>query len=298
MGGGQVNTVGQRMLDRFSVMALSISLISCVLGTSFAVQSKMARGSCVSNLGKIGQATLMYCDDNDDLFPTTFAFNGQQIMWHNKIEPYLKSGMVNKESKGLDINTGAGKAEEMSLGWADSGGSTWHCPEDHVGGNVSYGANALIGGANTNLGGPWSHVRNEWYVESLTRAQVPHPERVVWAGDTNKLWQDDTQRFTAVFSDWMRDDPRVSGRHGTLQEKADWFRKYLSEDYTFNRDDCDPPGLYNCKGPAFRHDWRGKGTGATGMVFCDGHAAIFRAGELKVENIMPVLPTDMEVALR
>lgn len=230
--------------------------------------------TCLSNLRQIGQATMMYVQDSDGAFPA--AWGSCTGNWNQRLAPYVKSAAV------------------------------WKCPLDNEGEAKSYGTNGLISGAFV-MDDCATQKRSPLWQDSKRLADIQAPARVVWAGDTTKVWRHnppemwsrpagDLGKYAAVFTDWMRSTDAPHGGKD-LRATVAWYRDFLRQDYTDYRGVCPNPGLYGCKGPAYRHGRTGPGTGTANVIYCDGHAAGVPFGALTVENIFPQLtPAAEQVA--
>lgn len=273
-------------------LGVAASLLLLLIGTTLAGQRTYAVSGCLSNLRRIGQATALYTSDFDGFYPAAYS-SVQNPLWSTynwswRLEPYLRAGATAALDKNDGYDTSEGHIGRIDFGWADSGGPTWHCPTDHDGANMSYGTNPFISGADERQE---EDIRVPAWRPSLAASQIPDPEETLWAGDTNKEWHEDAGRYYKVYADWMRDRdlPTIDGRPRTRAEIVDWYRAYLKEDNTDIRGECLRPGGWGCKGPAYRHDRNGVGTGKAGMVFCDGHVKAMPFGSITVRNVFPEL---------
>jgi prepilin-type processing-associated H-X9-DG protein len=171
--------------------------------------------------------------------------------------------------------------------WSRSGGAFWHCPSDGLGTNMSFGANPMLAGAffRSDCSSP---LPGKLWQAAQSMAAVTHPARVIWAGDTNKSWKADQQRYDEVYTDWvMRTDDVLRGK--SLEQAVAWYREFLTQDFTDYRGHCPYPDIYGCKGPAYRHSRHGPRSGIADMVFCDGHAKGMPIGSIHVGNVFPGL---------
>jgi prepilin-type processing-associated H-X9-DG protein len=275
-------------IERISVWLLFVSLLFTLAGSVLALRPKLQDASCLRNLGRIGAATHLYCQDFDGLYPMAYtSIRWPQFTtynWSYRLEPYLLAGASCEQSKGVIYSTGGGKKGEVSLGWANSGGITWHCPADTTGSNISYGTNPFVSGAEELQE---DGVRKPTWQSSLMDAEIVDPSITLWAGDTTKEWHEDANEYYEVYADWMRaaNLPKRHGKAMSFVQMSDWYSALLEEDDTNIRADCPRPGGYGCKGPSYWHNRSGDRTGAAGMVFCDGHAALMPFGAIKVEML-------------
>jgi len=282
--------IQSRLIEMVSVGALAGSLMILSFGAFFAVRDHLAENSCLKNLHRIAAATLMYSDDFDGYFPAAYKSTRWPMWkssnWSWSLEPYLRAGATSEMGKNTMYRTDGGTKGNVSLGWANAGGATWHCPADTTGSNVSYGSNPFVLGADEYLE---EGIRVDSWRPSKRKSEIPEPERVLLAGDTTKQWHEDVGKYYEVYGDWMRDRdlPKKDGHAMSLAEELSWYREFLSEDDTEIRGECPRPGGYGCKGPAYWHFRRGTGDGSAGMVFCDGHVRAMPFGSIHVENLLP-----------
>jgi prepilin-type processing-associated H-X9-DG protein len=267
------------------VAALLCALAAIVVPTLAAGREKAGSVTCLSNLRQIGQAMRLYIQDNDDTLPAAYTVygNGKDVFlsWPYLLEPYLHAGVTDTYA----AENNSTPVGDLARSWANTGGSLWHCPADHLGLNMSYGANPMITGSFLMMFGT---MRTGDWQASKRLSEIRRPERIVFAGDSNKLWSDDTQEYREVFIDWERGiDPPLKGK--PLAQQIAWYREFLKQDYTDAEGDCPTPGLYGCKGPSYRHDRTGPGTGRADMLFCDGHVQAMPFGSMQAENIFPNL---------
>ena len=272
---------------------LAVALVStCLLRLLWLdATDKASRAICTSNLMRIGQAMSMYAQDNDGYYPAATQSEptlGMIHTWCWLLDPYLHAGVTTDLN--VDPFFANGSPDGTKESWGDSGGSVWHCPDDHLGSNISYACNPWVAGY---LSAPdfRLNLKNErmpaWQ-RSLRSSEVPHPSETIFAGDSNKFWDESKQQYDDVFADWVRSiDGPVAGRtHG---QTIAWYRGFLQTDYTDSEGDCQSPGEWSCKGPAYRHFRHGDRTGSANMLFCDGHVKMFPFGSMKAENVFPEL---------
>jgi prepilin-type processing-associated H-X9-DG protein len=265
--------------------ALLSALIACTVPVAVEAREKLKSAECMGNLHYIGQAMRIYTQDNDDYLPAAYTMygNGKDVFisWSRLLEPYLHAG-VTDTYVAENNRTPIGDLKKL---WANTGGRLWHCPADNIGLSISYGANPMVTGSSLMMYGT---MRTPDWEPSKRFSEILHPERIVFAGDTNKLWSDDTQEYREVFTDWERDiDPPLKGK--SRAEQRAWYDDFLKQDYTDEQGDCPSPGLYGCKGLSYRHSHNGHGTGYANVLFCDDHVKSVSPGDLKAENIFPDL---------
>jgi probable HAF family extracellular repeat protein len=288
---------------------IGVAVILTVVGAVVYSSIKQGRralheDSCLSNLKQIGKASLMYVQDNDGEFPPAYtaymdvpmhepwtSFNGRVQSWYWLLQPYLGSPMAH-DAGWTYVSQLGHVATPKSMGVDESYlpehlGSPWHCPLDLDAPNVSYGLNGMVAGA-VNI---WNDVppRRLGTSEASKRmADIRDPARVIWAGDTNRMWSPEQARYAGVFPDWMRHSD-FGSRTMTSDEFTSWYAEYLKADYTDYKGVCGMAGPSGCRGPAYRHDRTGMNTGSTTVVYCDGHAAAIPFGKMTLENIFPNL---------
>lgn len=276
-------------IDMLLVFSLITTLFAVLLPTVRLAREKARAAGCVGNLRRIGQATLMYANDNDGYLPAAMTSTRKVGFpsWAWLLDPYLKTGVTIDRA---DTYVAAGGTDAKGS-WADSGGPLWHCPADILGGSrMSYGVNPWVAGDLTTEDYLWNrhYVRKKVWVRSKRLSEITHPDRVVFAGDTNKFWDEGRLQYGEVFADWIRNvDGPLQGK--SLQECIQWYQTFLKTDYTDSRGDCASPGEWSCKGPAYRHYRSGLNSGTAGILFCDGHVGVVPFGKLTPENIFPHL---------
>jgi prepilin-type N-terminal cleavage/methylation domain-containing protein len=117
---------GFTLIELLVVIAI-IAILAAILFPVFAQAREKARQiTCTSNMKQIGLATLMYCQDADEMFPIGYLDNtatGTVTSWPGEIAPYLKSTGVLV----CPDDSGAGQADK-NKGW---------------GFDISYSCNAL-----------------------------------------------------------------------------------------------------------------------------------------------------------
>lgn len=282
-----MNRIGVRisMTEFLVVLALVCAVLAVLAPTLETARQRTANVTCLGNLRQIGQAMLMYTQDNDSYLPAAYTeYNDGSSgfrTWPWLLEPYLHAGVTYTYVPENDLTS----VKDLKQSWANTGDSLWHCPDDHIGQNMSYGANPMVTGSFVMM---FRTMRSNQWEPSWRLSAIHHPELVIFAGDTNKLWSDDTQEYREVYIDWERPiDPPLSGKPESAQ--IAWYRQFLKQDYTYVEDGCPTPGLYGCKGPSYRHNRTGPGSGSANMVFCDGHVKSFEIGTITPDNLFPNL---------
>lgn len=258
---------GFTLIELLVVIAI-IAILAAILFPVFAQAREQARKTtCLSNLKQIGSATMMYVQDYDERFPA--AWGQPNGTWISFVEPYVKMGVT-------------------SQNWSTSGLGLWHCPSDGRGNSASYATNALVSGAHpTRNGNPTAQ-----FDMAKSLAEISRPSDIIWAGDAVKTWNGREWRDPPT--DWIR--PKVDLNLANESPAAvNWYRTYLTDkkfDYTEMAPvvpwQC-PNGAWMCKGPGWRHNRTGLGSGNANMLFVDGHVKTFQYGKLTVENFFPHL---------
>jgi len=289
--------------------AVATVVVSVVVPVIATARRTTHGQTCASNLQRIGQAMQQYLSDYDQTFPPAYCATYEDAgnhyaAWDSLLDPYIGSGVapesgwayVDSWNATFVPETQNTKNKENKVPPDTVVRAPWHCPEDMADGVLSYGLNPMVSGAYKifhNRGVDEKVVHAQEWQDSLRLSQVPDPASIVWAGDTNRLWDSKKKQYTAqVFPEWPRRTDLYL-RQMTEAELRRWYRSFLSRDLTDYRDDCPYPLAWGCRAPAYRHSGTGSGTGSGGskkiatMLFCDGHVRSFPAGTLQVENVFP-----------
>ena len=249
--------------------------------------------TCADNLRQISAALGMYLDDSDQRFPPSYTAYYDDVgihcaAWDSLIDPYIGShiapqaGWAYVDSWDEAVVPGSGLTTSVTPPLAP-----WHCPADAGAGPLSYGLNSVVSGAykifHTKAVAE-RFVRAQEWQDSLTFSQISDPNNVVWAGDTNRLWDASHKVYTEAFPEWPRRTDCYL-RDLTDPQFVDWYRGFLARDLTDYEGSCPYPLAWGCRAPAYRHDTSGRRSAM--MLFCDGHVRSVPVGELRVQNIFP-----------
>src|SRR3954453_976695 len=73
-----------------------IALLISILLPSLAKAREMGKSiKCLSNLKQLGTATAMYAGEHKNFLPYPTTTQGEQMLWYNCVDPYLKTISVN-----------------------------------------------------------------------------------------------------------------------------------------------------------------------------------------------------------
>src|SRR5579883_1662217 len=97
---------GFTLIELLVVIAI-IAILAAILFPVFAqARSKARQTACISNMKQISLAVLMYAQDYDeggppkrDFLNASDWFSGKELLWKDKVQPYIKNG-------GRDYNNG------------------------------------------------------------------------------------------------------------------------------------------------------------------------------------------------
>lgn len=119
------NASGFTLIELLVVIAI-IAILAAILFPVFAQAREKARqASCISNQKQIGIAMMMYVQDYDETYPTTYDDAG--VQWYDKVYPYIKNG-------------------EKFNGLSYGRGGVWNCPSfpDETGQGQNYGVHEAL----------------------------------------------------------------------------------------------------------------------------------------------------------
>ncbi|BDI28209.1 hypothetical protein CCAX7_002600 [Capsulimonas corticalis] len=250
---------------------------------------------CPSNLQILGKALAMYLADNDQAYPPAYSAcfgndrAAHRAAWTSYLDPYVSAKIDG--GAGWVISTGwsilenaPGDASKQNVSAASG---PWRCPNDADDAVLSYGLNPMVSGAYKQWNCGSEDHEPEWQ-DSLKTSDVQNPGQIVWGGDTNRYWDPTKNKYTAVFPEWPRKTDLYL-RNLTKPQLVEWYRSFLSKDFTDIKDQCSYPLAWGCRAPSYRHDRSVGNPGAAAMLFCDGHVRAVPFGKLSVENIFPDL---------
>ncbi len=86
---GVLNRGGFTLLELLVVIAVIALLASMLLPALHKARGKAKQIKCMSNLKQLGQAYMMYANDNDDWFPACRGPSGNASSWVCQIAPYV-----------------------------------------------------------------------------------------------------------------------------------------------------------------------------------------------------------------
>lgn len=181
---------GFTLIELLVVIAI-IAILAAILFPVFAQAREAARkASCLSNLKQIGTATIMYVQDYDECWPTTYRVSNipPQYYWygrggtyiqnaHNLVQPYCKNLMIFKCP-----------SDQQPSGIRYAGYQGNDAPGTSYGYNCSYAGN---GGAH----GIASMNQAAWPAEPpVSLAAMPRPaDKVMWVDILGYFWASDYQ---------------------------------------------------------------------------------------------------------
>jgi len=118
---------GFTLIELLVVIAI-IAILAALLLPALSRAKESARSvQCLNQLRQISQATRLYADENEDLFPRSqhSAVANKQLPWERALAPLL----------GVSGGTTA---------WTNLLQNIYHCPNDKQAGHLSYGLNYYL----------------------------------------------------------------------------------------------------------------------------------------------------------
>ena len=140
---------GFTLVELLVVIAIIALLMSILMPTLAKVKNQAKAAACMSNLGQMGSAAQMYCNDNDGMFQLGNYQSTHWNHWASAWEPYYQEGDLRccpttpKSKSEFDENSIRTGFRRPFVGWGITGGgdnNKW-VRGGHYG---SYGINGFV----------------------------------------------------------------------------------------------------------------------------------------------------------
>ncbi|MCX7600071.1 MAG: DUF1559 domain-containing protein, partial [Armatimonadetes bacterium] len=170
---------GFTLIELLVVIAI-IAILAAILFPVFArAREKARQASCASNLKQIALAVLMYCQDNDEMFPVV------PEPWPNPPRQYLPVDLLNPYVKNVQLWLCPTTQYSLYAQAEPDGQGGWKSP---LTGQLSYGWN-------------WKLSKKSWRTAGPSLSSVKFPVQTFVAGDAQNLdicWEPRRLAFAAI----------------------------------------------------------------------------------------------------